>query len=214
VNATLTELVEQNVLQFNGQHPVLSQVVQLESPTESEQKLQLQVFPVTTKDAMESLLTRYTEVQEQVLSMQKEKDRLDEKAVQRLRTMIYAACGYLSAQMAFLGRFTWKDFGWDVMEPFCYFTSFTVIVASYLYFVAHRPGEYTYEHASENLLARQRGKLYVKHQFNIDLYHNLLREQAQLRSRLEDESLIPLPELLAKFEQEIEAEAAVSEEKA
>ena len=63
-------------------------------------------------------------------------------------------------------------FGWDVMEPICYFITFYVGVGSLMFFQLNRI-EFSYPALYSALVQKKRNKLYTKRGFDIDKVRRL-----------------------------------------
>lgn len=179
----------QNLI-YQSNISVLKSIIHLQSSNEIEDRLnnELSSLESVQDSKIQKLLHELKHLKEGLNKLQVEKDVLDRKASSNVRKIIYGSFLYLTLQTSIYAKFTWYDFGWDIMEPVTYFTTFTTITLSYLYFLIHG-GEYTYEHASQYLLAKQRGKLYFKHQFNIYEYERLISEAESIQRAIEMESV-------------------------
>ncbi|KYQ89662.1 hypothetical protein DLAC_09627 [Tieghemostelium lacteum] len=116
--------------------------------------------------------------------LQVKKDVIDKKASRRAHTIIYTGLGYCFVQAAILGRLTWWDLSWDIIEPVSYFLTFGSVLFGYCYF-SFTKTEFTYEALTHRLFSKKQAKLFKRTDFPILEYTRLSEMLATKEKELE-----------------------------
>ncbi|EGG18565.1 hypothetical protein DFA_04059 [Cavenderia fasciculata] len=101
------------------------------------------------------------------------KQDIDRRSTNSAHRIIWAGLGYLVLQAGVIGRLTWWDLSWDIMEPVTYFVSFGTVLIGYTYFTLTKT-EYTFEALTDTLFKRKQAKLFNKLKFPVGEYNKLL----------------------------------------
>jgi len=141
---------------------LVSKVVNQFSPETIEHQL------TTTKKEIDSL-------KEQLQPLQVQRDTLEKKAHRHANLVIFSGLGYCILQFAAIGRLTWWELSWDVMEPVTYMLTFATALIGYTFFVL-TGSEYTYEGLKRTLQQRKLTKLAKKNQFAEPKFAQLKQE--------------------------------------
>ncbi|GAM19551.1 hypothetical protein SAMD00019534_027260 [Acytostelium subglobosum LB1] len=111
---------------------------------------------------------------------------IDGKAMRGAHRVIWGGLGYLVLQGVFLGRLTWWELSWDIVEPITYFVSFGTVLLGYTYFSITKT-EYTFEALRNHLFKGKQAKLFKRQSFPIEEYnrlHALLAKRQQELAQL------------------------------
>ncbi|EFA81133.1 severin kinase [Heterostelium album PN500] len=111
------------------------------------------------------------------------KSIIDTKSKKSAHRVIWLGLGYLVAQAAIIGRLTWWELSWDIMEPVTYFVSFGTVLIGYIYFTFTKT-EYTFEALNNNLFRRKQQKLFTRQNFPINEYNRLNELLAKKKEEL------------------------------
>jgi len=154
----------QNVVFLKPQeiNALLSRVVDQLSPESTKHLL------ATTKVDIEALKAELKPFQEQ-------RTLLERKAHRHANTIIFFGLGYCVLQFLAIGRLTWWELSWDVMEPVTYMLTFGTALIGYTFFVA-TGSEYTYEGLKKTLQHRKLDKLIKKTHFDEVKFSQLSQE--------------------------------------
>jgi len=101
--------------------------------------------------------------------LEEKKQIIDAKAHRRATFIIYSGLGYCFLQAAALGRLTWWDLSWDIIEPVSYFLTFGTVLFGYTYFTVTKT-EFSYEALNHRLFTKRQAKLFKKYNFPIEEY--------------------------------------------
>ncbi|CAI9763698.1 unnamed protein product [Fraxinus pennsylvanica] len=100
-----------------------------------------------------------------------QKSLIDQKAQSLVRSELYCGLGFLVIQtLSFMGL-TW-EFGWDVMEPICFFVTSLHFALAYAFFL-RTSKEPTFEGYFRRRFKVKQQKLMKSHNFDIEKYHKL-----------------------------------------
>lgn len=99
--------------------PELSQVVFVK-PQVVTQALLSQTSTASVPAPIQQLVQQAQALQEQITVLDKIKNELDAKARTRAKGVLTVAAGYLTLQMTMFAKWTWIDYGWDVVEPYVF----------------------------------------------------------------------------------------------
>ncbi|KAF2077208.1 hypothetical protein CYY_001462 [Polysphondylium violaceum] len=101
--------------------------------------------------------------------LEEKKQIIDAKAHRRATIIIYSGLGYCFIQAAALGRLTWWDLSWDIIEPVSYFLTFATVLIGYTYFTITKT-EFSYEALNNRLFTKRQSKLMKKYDFPLEEY--------------------------------------------
>ncbi|ORX98983.1 DUF607-domain-containing protein [Basidiobolus meristosporus CBS 931.73] len=108
-------------------------------------------------------------------------DTLAEKTNKNLiRGGMLGLCSYFG----FMAKLTWWDYGWDVMEPFSYFTGVGVGIFGYLYFLITKK-DYSYTSITKHAADRRQMALYTEHGLDLNEYQALRTQRDEISARIE-----------------------------
>eukprot|EP01133_Synstelium_polycarpum_P001531 gene1531-1787_t len=119
-------------------------------------------------------------IDEKIAPLDTIKSAIDSKANRSAHRVVWLGLGYLVVQAGIIGRLTWWDLSWDIMEPVTYFVSFGTVLIGYTYFTLTKT-EYTFEALNATLFKRKQAKFIRKQNFPIDEFNRLcaLRKQKE-----------------------------------
>jgi hypothetical protein len=115
--------------------------------------------------------------------LQQRKDFVD-STIQRSVNRFFAGSGaMLAIQMAVLGRFTFIDFDWDIMEPVTYFLTTGTATLMFAYYTFNKK-EYSYPGLEQQLINRRQLRFYQKFKFDWVTYSHLQNQIAEIERKL------------------------------
>jgi len=100
---------------------------------------------------------------------------LERQASRRAKQIMWASLGYCVIQAALVGRLTWWELSWDVMEPVTYMLTFVTAIIGLTYFNL-TDTEYTYEGLKRTLTNRKLAKLYRSKGFDAATFEKLKQD--------------------------------------
>ncbi len=127
----------------------------------------------TTHDLLAEHTRELGELEAQLAPYDDAKEDIDAEAYSHTKILVWSSLAYLVAQSVVVFKLTFfSRFGWDVMEPICYFITFYTGIAGLLFFQFFRV-DYTYPAAFARLLQRRQRAYYEKHDFDIERWEEL-----------------------------------------
>lgn len=121
--------------------------------------------PAVLKLQAEAVQAEIGSLTQQLEPLKRERDKLEHKATRRANIYIGAGFGYCVLQFLAIGRLTWWELSWDVMEPVTYMLTFATALIGYSFFV-FTGSEYTFEGLKRTLKERRLNKLIKKTGFD------------------------------------------------
>lgn len=67
-----------------------------------------------------------------------ERQRLAMQSEKTTGRLLWLGLGLMGVQAGLLGRLTWYEYSWDIMEPVTYFVTYSAVMAGFAYFVVTR----------------------------------------------------------------------------
>lgn len=114
--------------------------------------------PAVLKLQAEATQAEIANLTHQLEPLKERRDELQHKANRRANIIIGAGFGYCILQFLAIGRLTWWELSWDVMEPVTYMLTFATALIGYSFFV-FTGSEYTFEGLKRTLKERRLKKL-------------------------------------------------------
>jgi hypothetical protein len=157
--------------------------------------------PALLKLQAEATQAEIKDLTQQLAPLTEKRDLLEKKANSRANLIIAGGFGYCVAQFLAIGRLTWWELSWDVMEPVTYMLTFATALIGYSYFVL-TGSEYTFEGLKRTLRERRLKKLIRKSGFDEKKFnelHTALRLKENRLHRILDDinhTSSPLPGVL------------------
>jgi hypothetical protein len=112
------------------------------------------------------------------------KSACDTKAQRHSEVLVYGGLGGLLTQWLVLGRLTWWDYSWDVIEPITWFVNMGNTIVAYLFFIAYRR-DFSYE-VLKNLTANKRQMtLYKRVGLDLEAYARLTDRRRKIEQEIE-----------------------------
>ncbi|PRP79764.1 hypothetical protein PROFUN_12626 [Planoprotostelium fungivorum] len=122
---------------------------------------------------IEATSREITELEKQIWPLLKEKFALDKRAYLFADGIVFGALAAFAGQWSLLARFTWWDFGWDIIEPLTYFVGSGTALMGMFYFVLAKR-EYTFQNLREGLATKRKAVIYWRSpKFNPERYFDL-----------------------------------------
>jgi len=121
--------------------------------------------PAVLKLQAEAVQAEIKDIIHQLEPLKEQRDVLEHKANTRANIIITAGLGYCVLQFLAIGRLTWWELSWDVMEPVTYMLTFATALIGYSYFVL-TGSEYTFEGLKRTLRERRLSKLIKRSGFD------------------------------------------------
>jgi len=121
--------------------------------------------PAVLKLQAEATQAEIANLTQQIEPLKERRDELERKANTRANLIISAGLGYCVLQFLAIGRLTWWELSWDVMEPVTYMLTFATALIGYSYFV-FTGSEYTFKGLKRTLKERRLKKLIKKTGFD------------------------------------------------
>ncbi|ORX92119.1 hypothetical protein K493DRAFT_316792 [Basidiobolus meristosporus CBS 931.73] len=150
----------------------------------STDRNQLFIQIPTLKERTASLENYVMTLEERLKPLSKLKERCDSYASNSHKKLVAGGMAGLCTYFGVMAKLTWWDYGWDVMEPFTYFTGVGVGIFGYLYFLITKR-DYTYESLTKYAVNRRQLKLYSKHGFDHEAYRALSQQRDDMNKRIE-----------------------------
>ncbi|KAK9768381.1 hypothetical protein K7432_001041 [Basidiobolus ranarum] len=122
-------------------------------------------------------------IEERLKPLRELKEKCDSYAVNTNKKLVTGGMAGLCAYFGIMAKLTWWDYGWDVIEPFTYFTGVSVGIFGYLYFLITKR-DYTYEAISKYAISRRQMNLYLKHGFDLETYQTLCSQRDKTHGRI------------------------------
>lgn len=145
--------------------------------------------PAALKLQAEATQAEIRQLKEEVAPLKDVRQEMERKAARRANTIVFAGLGYCVLQFLAIGRLTWWELSWDIMEPVTYMLTFGTALIGYTYFVL-TGSEYTYEGLKKTLRERKLTKLIRRSGFDEEkfkrLQHTITIKDEQLHKILED----------------------------
>jgi hypothetical protein len=139
-------------------------------------------------EQQQRLQGRLEELQLELEPLEKIKHELHVKAAKKTNFLSWVGLSCMGLQFGILGRLTWWDYSWDIMEPVTYFVTCGTAMAMFSYYIVTKQ-EYIYPEVHDRQLVRNLHKLAKKNNFDIDRYNRICVEIDQIKfdlSRLND----------------------------
>lgn len=105
-------------------------------------------------------------IKDELKRLLEQKEEIDMRAHKEVRRILWTGLGIIVVQVALFFRLTFWEFSWDVMEPITYFTTSTVIVICYAYFL-FTSRDPTYQDLMNRLFLSRQRKLISNHGFDV-----------------------------------------------
>jgi len=145
--------------------------------------------PASLKLEADATQAEIDTLNEQLAPLKKQREDLERKANRRANVVIFSGLGYCVVQFLAIGRLTWWELSWDVMEPVTYMLTFATALIGYGFFVL-TGSEYSYEGLKRNIKDRRFEALVKKTGFDEIQYQRIKRaiatKEGVLHSTLDD----------------------------
>jgi protein MAK16 len=123
-------------------------------------------------------------VEEQLAPLTQLKSECDRKAASHSERWVWAGFAGLMTQWLVLGRATWWEYSWDVIEPITWFVNMGNTITAYAFFLLYRR-DFTYEQFKSLTASTRQIKLYKKVKLDTDTYSKLVSSQERLKAEIE-----------------------------
>jgi len=133
------------------------------------------LVPESAKRQLEAIRSDIENLKAQLKPLHEQRNTLERKAHRHANFVIFSGLGYCVLQFVAIGRLTWWELSWDVMEPVTYMLTFGTAIIGYTFFVM-TGSEYTYEGLKRTLQIRKLRKLEIKTKFDTQKYTQLIQE--------------------------------------
>ncbi|KAE9554457.1 hypothetical protein FO519_002331 [Halicephalobus sp. NKZ332] len=134
------------------------------------------------------LMKKLEEIEEELRPMEMMREKIERECQLRSTQVAWGGFIFMGVQTGILFRLTYFEYSWDVVEPLSYFVNYSAVLATLAYYL-------------------QFYKRAVKHNFNIQLYNELVKLRDSIKhdlDRLRDPLYQHLPATrLAAFESEL-----------
>jgi len=114
--------------------------------------------PTALNHKAEAIEADIAATKQELAPLEKTREELDERAHRRANLIVGLGLGYCVVQFLAIGRLTWWELSWDVMEPVTYMLTFGTALIGYSWFLL-TGSEYTYEGLKKTLRDRKLKKL-------------------------------------------------------
>ncbi|KAJ7291472.1 DUF607-domain-containing protein [Mycena rebaudengoi] len=154
--------------------------------TNSEDELSETMIDVevpTLADRTRFLRRRLEYVTGELKSMEDLKRACDREAHRGARRMATGGFALLAVYWGTVARLTFWDIGWEVMEPVTYLSGLSTVMAGYLWFL-YQGREVSYTSVLDRSISARREALYVKRDFDIERWMDLVTEGKNLRREI------------------------------
>ena len=108
---------------------------------------------------------------------------LDDKAESSTTRVMWLCVGGMVAQASIVGRLTWWELSWDIMEPVTYLLTYSTSIFALVYFGLTR-NEYSYGSFRDRIVHKKKLKFYARNNFDLNYYQKLLKQIEQLNNDL------------------------------
>ncbi|XP_027198165.2 mitochondrial calcium uniporter isoform X2 [Dermatophagoides pteronyssinus] len=125
----------------------------------------------------QTLLERFQPLQQEFTEL------IDSARKESRRRFKFGGLFLLSAQLGFVGRLTYFEYSWDIMEPVTWIMTYTTMVGSFAYYIITSE-EYVVPGVEKRMIAARFWKLAKSRQFDVKQYKQLKEEIKQLEKRI------------------------------
>jgi hypothetical protein len=119
---------------------------------------------------------------EKLLPLEALKSSCDKSASSHAERLVWGGMAGLVAQWLILGRFTWWEYSWDVIEPITWFVNMGNTIMAYAFFMIYRR-DFSCEQLSNLTATKRQIALYKKRGLDLEEYTRLLTN----KKRIEDD---------------------------
>ncbi|KAK9766395.1 hypothetical protein K7432_004562 [Basidiobolus ranarum] len=131
-----------------------------------------------------SLRSQLINLQSRIDALNRVKHKCDAQANRTSQLISVGGFAGLCSYWVVMAKLVWVDLGWDVMEPFTYFSGIGMATVGYLYFLITKR-EFNTDSVSDMAATQRQLKLYVENGLNIDLYQHLTQQADKVRNEME-----------------------------
>ncbi|ORX92407.1 hypothetical protein K493DRAFT_316601 [Basidiobolus meristosporus CBS 931.73] len=131
-----------------------------------------------------SLRSQLINLQSRIDALNRVKHKCDDQANRTSQLISVGGFAGLCSYWVVMAKLVWVDLGWDVMEPFTYFSGIGMATVGYLYFLITKR-EFNTDSVSDMAATQRQLKLYVEHGLNIDLYQHLTQQANRVRNEMD-----------------------------
>jgi calcium uniporter protein, mitochondrial len=124
------------------------------------------------------------ELEKQLDPLVKLKQVLDNKAKRHSELLVYGGFFGLMAQWLTLGRLTWWEYSWDVIEPITWFVNMGNSILAYTFFIVYRK-DFTYESLSSLTVSKRQMALYKNNGLDVEKYVQLTKKIQDINTDIE-----------------------------
>lgn len=108
----------------------------------------------------------------------------DKKAASHAERLVWGGFIGLMSQWLVLGRLTWWEYSWDVIEPITWFVNMGNTIAAYAFFMIYRR-DFSCEELSNLTATKRQISLYKKRGLDLNEYSRLLEQKKRIESDIE-----------------------------
>lgn len=130
------------------------------------------------------LLSRNQAIKVQLEPLEERKWQLVNQAQRKANIFGWVGLGLMGFQLGFLGRLTWWEYSWDIVEPVTYFVTYTTAIGMYCYFLLTKE-EYVFPHVMDRQSLLQFYKNARGVGFDAQKYNRLKEELSDVNNELE-----------------------------
>ncbi|XP_027198166.2 mitochondrial calcium uniporter isoform X3 [Dermatophagoides pteronyssinus] len=171
-----TKNLKINMEQWHNQNPLDTQTMLLKQKT-IDPNLFEQNELVFLQQEHQTLLERFQPLQQEFTEL------IDSARKESRRRFKFGGLFLLSAQLGFVGRLTYFEYSWDIMEPVTWIMTYTTMVGSFAYYIITSE-EYVVPGVEKRMIAARFWKLAKSRQFDVKQYKQLKEEIKQLEKRI------------------------------
>jgi len=133
----------------------------------------------------EELKTRIAQLRDELQPMEEIRRDAERRAMWFSSKDAWATLAFLGFGFGFMGRLTWWEYSWDLMEPVTYFVGLGVNICFFGYYLlTHR--DYSYEVAKERAELKAFYRLAMKRGVDVSRYNTVKQQLAFYRQQLMD----------------------------